>query len=456
MKLNPEIFRAYDIRGIADKDFDEEFAYHLGLAFGSRVPAGKSVSIGYDCRPTSQKYSLALEEGLASTGLNIIRVGMCPTPLLYFSVFFDQVAGGIMVTGSHNPSEYNGFKLCLGQTTIYGEEIQNLRKTIEKKDYRKGKGEIQNRKDSLIDSYILHLHSRFPILVQNKKNPIKVILDSGNGTAGLVAPQLLKSLGFEVLELFCNVDGTFPNHHPDPTVEKNLEDLKAAVIREKADVGIAYDGDADRIGVISDKGEVVWGDTLLALFAKEIYRQKKSVSVIGEVKCSDSLYEVVKNVGGHAIMWKTGHSYIKEKLKIEKADIAGEMSGHIFFKDRYFGYDDAIYASVRLLEILIHQNKKVSALISDFPKYFTTPEIRIPCDDSKKFTVVEKLKNVFSKKYSLISIDGIRIQFGDGWGLVRPSNTQPVLVLRFEAKTKDRLLEIQKEVETALKEVSVL
>ena len=454
MKLVPEIFRAYDIRGIADKHFDEEFAYHLGLAFGSRLKPGNTISIGYDCRPTSQKYSLALEEGLANTGLNIIRVGMCPTPLLYFSVFNDKLDGGIMVTGSHNPSEYNGFKLCLGQTTIHGEEIQDLRKTIEKKDYRKGKGKIQNRENPLVDSYISHIRSCFPILAQNKKNPVKVILDSGNGMAGLVAPQLIKSLGFEVLELFCNVDGTFPNHHPDPTVEENLSDLKAAVMREKADVGIAYDGDADRIGVISDKGEVIWGDTLLTLFAKEIYHQKKKVLVIGEVKCSDSLYEVVKKIGGRAIMWKTGHSFIKEKLKKENADIAGEMSGHIFFKDRYFGYDDAIYASVRLLEILVHQNKKVSDLISDFPKYFSTPEIRVDFDDKEKFNVVHKLKEIFSKKYSLISIDGIRIQFGDGWGLVRPSNTQPVLVLRFEARTKNRLLEIQKEVETALKEVS--
>ena len=454
MKLTPEIFRAYDIRGLADKHFDEEFAYHLGLAFGSRLKSGNTISVGYDCRPTSQKYSLALEEGLAGTGLNIIRVGMCPTPLLYYSVFADQLDGGIMVTGSHNPSEYNGFKMCLGQTTIHGEEIQELRKTIEKKDYRKGKGKIQNRKEPLVDSYIAHLRSCFPILVQNKKNPIKVILDAGNGTAGQVAPRLLKSLGFEVLELFCDVDGTFPNHHPDPTVEENLSALINSVLQEKADVGIAYDGDADRIGVISDKGEVVWGDTLLTLFASEIYRQNKSVSVIGEVKCSDSLYEVVKRIGGKAIMWKTGHSFIKEKLKKEKADIAGEMSGHIFFKDRYFGYDDAIYASLRLLEILVHQNKKVSALISDFPKYFSTPEIRVDFDDKEKFTVIEKLKKVFSQKYSLISIDGIRIQFGDGWGLVRPSNTQPALVLRFEARTKDRLLEIQKEVETVLKEVT--
>ncbi len=453
MKITPEIFRAYDIRGIADEQFDEEFAYHLGLAFGSRLKPGGSISVGYDCRTTSQKYSLALEEGLANTGLNIIRIGMCPTPLLYFSIFSDHLDGGIMVTGSHNPSEYNGFKMCVGQGSLYGDEIQKLKVVIENKEYRKGKGTIQNRDGSIVDSYISHIHSRFPILLKNKKNPIKVILDAGNGMAGLVAPQLIKSLGFEVSELFCDVDGTFPNHHPDPTVPENLKELIARVHEEKADVGIAYDGDADRIGVISDTGEVIWGDTLLTLFAKEIYNENKSVSVIGEVKCSDSLYEVVNKIGGTAIMWKTGHSFIKEKLKIEKADIAGEMSGHIFFKDRYFGYDDAIYASVRLLEILVRQNKKVSELISPFPKYFSTPEIRVPFDDREKFKVVEKLKTFFSNKYPLISIDGIRIQFGDGWGLVRPSNTQPVLVLRFEAKTKDRLLEIQKEVETALKEV---
>ncbi len=454
MKHNPEIFRAYDIRGIADTDFDEEFAYNLGLAYAQKLPLKARVSVGFDCRTTSLSYATALENGLKEGGLRVVRLGLCPTPLLYFSVFQDNLDGGIMITGSHNPKEYNGFKICLGKTTLFGKDIQDLKDVIENKKFRKNRGSIRERGVPIIESYIEHLHERFPLLSLSDHRNLKVVVDAGNGTGGTVAPSLLASLGFNVFELFCNVDGNFPNHHPDPTVAENLYPLIQTVKDEGADVGIAYDGDADRIGVVSDQGKIIWGDMLLTLFAKEIYRQKKKVSVIAEVKCSDVLFEEVKKLGGKIIMWKTGHSYIKDKLKKEKADVAGEMSGHIFFQDRYYGYDDAIYASCRLLEILTYSGKKLSELMKEIPRYFATPEIRVPCDDKNKFKVVEKLKTHFSQKYPLISIDGIRIQFGDGWGLVRPSNTQPVLVLRFEAKSEKRLEEIQSEVETALSQCS--
>ncbi|MBI2608558.1 MAG: phosphomannomutase/phosphoglucomutase [Deltaproteobacteria bacterium] len=453
MKVTSEIFRAYDIRGIADKDFNKEFAYHLGKAYALSLVPGQKVSVGYDCRLTSLKYAKALEKGLLESGLHVINIGMCPTPLLYFSIFNDNLDGGIMITGSHNPSEYNGFKICLGKKSLHGEEIQELKKVIEKEKYRDAKGSVTKREKPIVDSYIEHLHKRFPLLLQNKdlNRNIKVVIDSGNGTAALVAPKLIKSFGFKTCELFSEVDGTFPNHHPDPSIEENLISLIHWVLEEQADVGIAYDGDADRIGVVNEGGEIIWGDTLLTLFAQEIFKQKKSVTVIGEVKCSNSLYEVIKNMGGKAIMWKTGHSFIKDKLREENADIAGEMSGHIFFKDRYFGYDDALYASCRLLEILIHSNKKLSDHTKDYPKYYSTPEIRVPSDDHQKFKIVASLKKHFSKDYPIISIDGIRIQFGDGWGLIRPSNTQPILVMRFEAKTPERLIELQNKVEAALK-----
>jgi len=440
--MNPAIFREYDIRGVVDEDLSDRFVYRLGQAIGAyAISRGAStLTTGRDCRLSSESYQQALCEGLLKAGIHVIDIGLCATPMLYFSIHQFKTDGGIMVTGSHNPPEFNGFKICIGQDTIYGDEIQSVRNILETGTYEEGKGRYL--KQSVAKEYEDFLCSAFTL-----RSGLSVVLDGGNGVGGYFAVPILKRLGCRVKELYCEPDGHFPNHFPDPTIPENLSTLTMEVLALNADVGLAYDGDADRLGVVADTGRILWGDELLLLFARSILEPHPGATIIGEVKCSQKLYDDIERRGGRALMWKAGHSLIKSKMKEEKALLAGEMSGHLFFADRYFGYDDAIYASLRLLEILAEKGKSVSELMADIPETFATPEIRVECPDEVKFRIMNELKDHFRALGPIIDIDGVRIPFSDGWGLVRCSNTQPVLVLRFEATTEQRLDIIRSSIE---------
>ena len=446
--INPEVFREYDVRGIVGKDLDFDFVYNLGRSIGTySIPLGvKTMALGMDCRLSSPDYHEAIRRGINSTGIDIIDVGLCATPLLYFAIRHYNADGGVMVTGSHNPPDYNGFKICVGPDTIYGRDIQELREIMERGKYTSGTGAC--RIADVSQRYEDYLFGNVEI-----KEGLNIVVDGGNGVAGLFALPLFKRLGCIVTDIYCNPDGRFPNHFPDPTILENLSELILLVKEKKADVGIAYDGDADRIGVVTDKGDVLFGDELLLLFSRFILAASPGATIIGEVKCSQKLYDDIERYGGRPIMWKAGHSLIKSKMKEEKAPLAGEMSGHLFFADRYFGYDDAIYASLRLLEIISTTGKRISEILSDVPRTFSTPEIRVDCPDDVKFSVVEEVKEYFRKDHKIIDVDGVRIPFGDGWGLVRSSNTQPVLVLRFEGSTEERLQAIRKTVEDVLHDI---
>ena len=453
MQINPQIFREYDIRGVVDKDLTPEVVKRLAQGFGTHMKAlgYHDLVVGRDGRLSSKSLSEAVIEGLLSTGCHVTDIGLCPTPVYYFSIFHLDKEGGIMVTGSHNPPEFNGLKISAGRSTIFGEQIQDLRRLIEKGEFASGRGKVSQ--SEIIKPYQDHIKKDIHL-----KKKINVVIDAGNGTAGIVAGQLLTELGCHVEELYCDVNGRFPYHFPDPTIPENLKDLIEFVKKTKADTGIGYDGDADRIGVVDDQGNILWGDQLMILFSRDILKSRKGATFIAEVKCSQNLFEDVQHHGGKAIMWKTGHSLIKEKMKNEKAVLGAEMSGHLFFADRYFGYDDAIYASCRLVELLSRTDQKLSQLLQDIPKTSITPEIRVDCPDEIKFQVVEKVKEELEKTYPIIDVDGVRVQFGDGWGLVRASNTQPVLVLRFEASTEKRLTEIKKwvedKVQTAIQKIT--
>ena len=452
--MKEQIFREYDIRGIYGTELTDENAYLIGKAFISLIKKDtdkepKKLSIGMDARLHSEKLKRSLIKGITESGVNVIDLGMCPTPLQYFSLFRLPLDGGIMITGSHNPPEYNGFKLSIGKETIFGEKIKLLRKIILDKDF------ITNEKRGTVETYdIIEDYKNFMIDQFSSFEGIKLVIDSGNGVAGLVAPEIFKKLGAEVIELFSEPDGRFPNHHPDPVVLENIQILRDTVLKEKAHIGIGYDGDADRLGVIDENGNVVWGDQLMIIFARDVLSKNPHAKIIGEVKCSQIMYEEIKNMGGIPIMWKTGHSLIKKKMKEENALLAGEMSGHIFFNDRYFGYDDAIYASLRLVDIMKRNCKPygLSQLLKGIKSCHISPEIRINCPDDKKFIIVEKIKEHFNK-YECITIDGVRINFPKGWALLRASNTQPVLVLRFEAETEEVLKEMQFLVHQRLFEV---
>lgn len=437
--MKPHIFREYDIRGKAPEELGQETAYLLGRTFGTyfREREAGRVSLGRDCRLSSPVLAQALQEGLASTGVRVLDLGMVPTPVLYFSLYHLDVDGGVQVTGSHNPPEYNGFKLCLGKAALYGEEIQKLRKIAESGVFAEGRGGLE--KKEILDSYVEDVWARlFAGAI-----PRKVVLDAGNGVGGLVAPRLYRKMGIQVEELFCEPDGRFPNHHPDPTIPENLGPLLRRVTETGADLGIAFDGDADRIGVVERGGKIIWGDQLMILFSRDILKRHPGAKIIGEVKCSQTLYDDIEKHGGLPIMWKTGHSLIKSKMKEEGALLAGEMSGHIFFADRYYGFDDAIYAGGRLLEILTSEEKSLQDHLDDVPVLASTPEIRMDCADEEKFSVVSRLVEAFKRDYTVIDVDGARVLFDGGWGLIRASNTQPVLVLRFEAVNEKRLHEIR-------------
>ena len=450
--INPEIFRQYDIRGIWEKDITPDAAELIGKGFASYLlkQTGKDnarISIGWDSRLHSPIIRDSLVKGIRASGVDVIDLGMCPTPLQYYSLYTLPLDGGIMITGSHNPPEFNGFKISVGRGTIFGDSIQEIRQLIESEDFRTGKGSLERY--PIIEEYINYLKDRFGDL-----SGIKIVVDAGNGTGGLVAPQLMRSFGAEVIEMNCEPDGNFPNHHPDPTLVESLQGLIARVKDEKAHAGIGYDGDADRIGVVDEEGNIVWGDSLMIIFSRDILKENPGASVIGEVKCSQTLYDDIAAHGGKPIMWKTGHSLIKEKMKKEGALLAGEMSGHIFFKHRYFGYDDAVYASLRLMEIIKKAGEPYSTktLLKDVPEVVATPEIRFDCPDNIKFRIVEKAQKAFNE-FESITIDGIRIKFDDGWALIRASNTQPVLVLRFESTSQSRLDEIRTLVEERLNKI---
>ena len=376
-------------------------------------------------------------------------LGVIPTPLLYYSVYHRHNDGGVMITGSHNPSDYNGFKTMAGKTTIFGEEIQKIRRIMESGEYASGQGKLTTY--DIVTPYVNEIAKQFQDLARR----VRVVIDAGNGTAGPVMKRLLDKINIEAVELFFEPDGTFPNHHPDPTVPENLTQLSRAVREHKADFGIAFDGDTDRIGAVDENGEVVYGDMLLLIYAREILTRKPGSTFIGEVKCSQVMYDELARLGGNPIMYKTGHSLIKAKMKKEQAELAGEMSGHMFFGDRYYGYDDAIYAACRLIEIVARSGKALSAQLAGLPKLVSTPELRFDCPDEKKFAIVSNLVERFKKSHKTIDVDGIRVLFEKGWGLVRASNTQPVLVMRFEAETDALLKQYRKEVETALAEAQV-
>jgi phosphomannomutase/phosphoglucomutase len=378
--------------------------------------------------------------------MNVTDVGVCPTPLLYFSIVHLQQEGGIMITGSHNPPEFNGFKVCVGKDAIYGREIQRIREIVEKRDYVFGQGSLLQY--AIISDYHHYVLSNIQV-----EREIKVVVDAGNGTGGVIGVPIMRELGCRVTELYCEMDGRFPHHHPDPTVERNLKDLISTVQATGGELGIGYDGDADRIGVIDEQGRIIWGDKLMIIFARAIIEEQGGGTFIGEVKCSQTLYDEIERLGGRAIMWKTGHSLIKDKMKREKALLAGEMSGHMFFADRYFGFDDAIYASCRLLELVGKSGKKVSELLEGIPQTYITPEIRIDCSDDIKFQIVQCATEQFRQGYHIIDVDGVRVQFTDGWGLLRASNTQPALVLRYEATSRERLEEIRGMIETKVHEL---
>jgi phosphomannomutase len=447
--MNPVIFREYDIRGVVGKDFDEDFAYDLGRTYVTFVveKSGKknpTLSLGYDARLSSPGIAKALERGMNDSGANVIRLGLVTTPISYFSCFALEVDGGFMVTGSHNPPEYNGFKISLGKTTIYGDEIQELRKIMQAKRYQTGRGE--SRDHDIFPAYVARYKEEFKDLAG-----VKVVLDCGNGAAGCIARRLFEAVGLKPTILFEEPDGLFPNHHPDPTVEENLDAMKAAVLKEKAAIGIGFDGDADRIGVVDENARFILGDEMMVIISRAVLAANPGAKIIGDVKCSDRLYADIKKHGGEGIMWKTGHSLVKAKIKAEKAPFGGELSGHIFFADRNYGYDDALYAGLRLVEILARSKQPLSSMLDGMGSAFNTPEIRIDTTEEKKVSIVAKLRSVFgegSAEKRVNLIDGIRISYPDGWALARASNTQPVLVLRFESETQAGLDRIRNEFES--------
>ena len=446
MNVNPYIFREYDIRGKVAEDFPPEVVVSLGKAFGTLVKrsGGREIAISGDIRLTTPDLINFFKEGVLSTGVDVINIGIVPTPVNYFSLFELDVAASVQITGSHNPPEFNGFKLSLHKKPVYGDQIQLIKNFILNLDYDNGEGSETRYK--LLPKYAEMIQSKISI---NKK--MKVVMDCGNAAAAINAPSIFKDLGVELKELFCEPDGTFPNHHPDPTVEENLKDLISEIKNGDYDLGIAFDGDADRLGVVDETGDIIWADQLLAILLSDVIEEGDEV--IFDVKCSQALEDVISELGGRPVMWKTGHSLIKNKMAENNCKIGGEMSGHIFFADDYFGYDDAIYVAGRLIQMLSNTEKTLSELKSVIPKYISTPEIRLEAEsDEKKFEIAKMAEDYFSKNYDCITVDGVRVKFKEGWGLVRASNTQPVIVCRFEGDTIDNMNKIQSIILDKLKE----
>jgi phosphomannomutase/phosphoglucomutase len=445
MTISAGIFRQNDVRGIVDADLTVEAARAIGGAYAAlmreRGITG-SVAVARDNRPSGDKLRDAMVDGFTSAGVNVVDIGVVPTPVLYWSLHNLDVVGGIQITGSHNPPEYNGFKLSFGKESLHGHELQHLLELIRSNAAPAGKGEV--RYESVIDRYVADVVAHTGRFAR----PMKIVYDCGNGAAAVVAPQLMRALGVDATGLFCESDGTFPNHHPDPTVPENLEDLIQAVKREGAELGVAFDGDGDRIGLVDDQGRIIWGDHLLILYARDVLeRTGKGQPIIFDVKCSQALTDEITRAGGIPVMWKTGHSLIKDKMKETSAPLAGEMSGHMFFGEGYYGYDDALYGAARLMRIVADSGKTVRELLADVPPFVSTPEIRVECGDDRKFGLVEQAVAHFRSMHDVIDVDGVRVLFGDGWGLIRASNTQPILVTRYEARSEQRLAEIRNEME---------
>ncbi len=453
--MDPNIFREYDIRGIVGRGLTDETVAVLGRAIGTYLSqnGAKRIAIGYDARISSPRYCELLTAGLNQSGCDAVLIGMVPTPVLYHTVYTKNVDGGVMITGSHNPPDHNGFKICLGKATLFGSQIQEIKVIAMKAETRAvasvpftefGMKEPLN----VLDDYIADIISR----VDLGSRKLNVVIDAGNGMGGVTAVPVYRELGVDLVELFIEPDSTFPNHHPDPTVTENLEDLITAVRESKADLGLAFDGDADRIGVVDENGRIIWGDELMVLLSRSVLATNPGATIIAEVKCSQTLFDDIEKHGGKPLMWKAGHSIIKAKMKETGAALAGEMSGHIFFADRFYGFDDATYAGARIMEILSKTDQPLSALLADIPKTSSTPELRVDCPDETKFHVVEKIAEHFAHDHEVITIDGARIIFENGWGLVRASNTQAILVLRFEADTAEHLTEIRRTVESKVAE----
>jgi phosphomannomutase/phosphoglucomutase len=451
MAIPMHVFREYDIRGLVANELTPQFAEQLGRGFGrylcEKNPGAQSMVLGRDHRLSSEGLAAGFSRGVRSHGIDVISIGVVPTPLTYFAAHVLPVDGLCMITGSHNPPEYNGFKVGMGKTTLAGPEVQELKARVAQA--RDGGRTARETEHDIITPYI---HFVVESLGMTPR-PLRVVCDAGNGTGGIVGPRLLRALGHQVTELYCNLDGNFPNHHPDPTVEENLRDLQRKVAECKSDLGIAWDGDADRLGAVDERGKILWGDQLMILFSRDVLAERPGAAIVSEVKCSQTLYDDIEKHGGRAIMWKAGHSLIKSKMKEEHALLAGEMSGHIFFRHRYFGFDDGIYSAARLLELIARDGRALSKMLDGVPRTFASPEIRFDFPEEKKFRAVELAKERLRKHGRTIEVDGVRVIVDGGWGLVRASNTQPLLVLRWEATSEARLREIQRLIERTVQEI---
>ncbi|NOZ24817.1 MAG: phosphomannomutase/phosphoglucomutase [Nitrospirae bacterium] len=468
--MNEKIFREYDIRGIAGEELTAEFASELGRAFASYLleinPGARCITVGRDARLSSGELARGLISGVSGSGIDVVDVGLCPTPLQYFSIFHLDADGGIMVTGSHNPPEYNGFKLSVGKETIHGDAIQRLKEILLGQERSTSRNSGTVREHDIVASYKKFIIDRFSYLSEGRYRRLRVVVDAGNGTAGLVVPELLEAAGCDVVPLYCEPDGRFPNHHPDPTVVEYIGDLIETTRTQGADLGVGYDGDADRIGVVDPRGEIVWGDQIMILLSRDILSRVPGGVVVGDVKCSQVMFDDIERHGGRPIMWKTGHSLVKDKMKKEGAVLAGEFSGHIFISDGYFGYDDAVYTTMRIVEIMKTRGRGIDELLSDIPRMHYTPEIRIDCPEEMKRAVVQRVVGRFQGMMAsggsevpirdLHDIDGVRVVFDRGWGLVRASNTQPVVVMRVEAEDEESLGRyralLDRELQNAMKE----
>jgi phosphomannomutase/phosphoglucomutase len=449
MPIAAGIFRQYDIRGVVGADLTVQAAAAIGGAFASylaRRGVRRPVAVGRDNRPSGSALRDALVASLMASGVDVVDLGVVPTPLLYWSLSHLDVGAGIQITGSHNPPEYNGFKICIGKESVHGDGIQELYQLASAGAFPSGNGTVRHA--TVIEPYIDDIVERIGPLAR----PPRVVIDCGNGAGALVAPALFTKILHNAKCLYCESDGTFPNHHPDPTVVENLQALVTEVTRGGYDFGVAFDGDADRIGVVDSTGQIIWGDYLLVLYARDVLaRTGKGQPIIFDVKCSQALPDAVRKAGGEPVMWKTGHSLIKGKMKELHAPIAGEMSGHMFFTESFYGHDDALYAAARLMRIVSESGQRIEDLLADVPRFVSTPEIRVDCADDRKFAIVDEAVRHFARDHEVVGVDGARVLFGDGWGLIRASNTQPVLVVRFEAKTEERLAEIRDEMESWLR-----